>query len=68
MARRNTVYLLVTLSLDPAMCIAQAKREVRSRINEGCCHSYEQAAVKVRGSEHMGGSHPVSFTQTDGEA
>lgn len=34
--KRRTVHVLVTVSLAPGVTKAEAKREIRSRVNDGC--------------------------------
>lgn len=47
MARR---YLKITLtvSLAPGVTAAQARREVRTRVNDLCCYSLDEGEVRVQ--------------------
>lgn len=54
MPRRRYVEITLKLSLAPGVTAAQARREVRTRINEGCIyHSHieesDVRAVKIEG-------------------
>lgn len=46
--RRRIVTMLVTLSLAPGVTALEARRELRTRVNEQCCHSREEEDVRVR--------------------
>lgn len=49
-APRRTVQVVVTLSLAPGVTKAEAEREIRTRVNEGCGYysHIEEADVRIR--------------------
>lgn len=47
MKLRRLVRVQVVLSIAPGVSIGEARRELRTRCNEGCCHSREQGEVRV---------------------
>jgi hypothetical protein len=49
MAARKKVTMLLTVSVPREMSPADARREVRSLVNEQCNYSADYGAVKVRG-------------------
>jgi hypothetical protein len=48
MKKRRLIPVTVMLSVAPGMTKAQALRELRSRINDGCCYALEEREVRVR--------------------
>ena len=46
-ARRRRVRVTVELSLAPGVTAAQARRELRTRVNDLCCYSLEEGEVRV---------------------
>jgi len=46
---RKIVTMLVTVSVPRDMTAAEARREVRTNINEHCSYAAEEGDVKVRG-------------------
>ncbi len=53
MAKRE-VRCIVTLSYDDNIPAAEARRELRTRVNEGCCYSHDQSAVRVKKITRLG--------------
>lgn len=45
--RRRQIQVLVTLSLAPGVTATEARRELRSRVNDGACYSLDQEHVRV---------------------
>lgn len=48
MAKRKLVKVEVLLSVAPHIPAAEARRELRTRVNELCCYYYEEPDVRVR--------------------
>lgn len=46
--KRRTVQVLVTLSYEPHIPAAEARRELRTRVNEGRCYIHDTEDVRVR--------------------
>lgn len=46
--KRKLVTVSVTLSVLPGVSKRAAAREVRTRVNEGCCYIYDATEVRVR--------------------
>lgn len=57
--KRKTVQVVVTLSYGQTdawggpVTLAQAKRELRSRVNDLCCYSRDENEVRVRKVERF---------------
>lgn len=45
---RKLITVTVTLSVKPGVTKAEAKRELRTRVNEECCYSLDTEDVRVR--------------------
>ncbi len=59
-AKRKTIKVVVTLSYGAEsgtwsgpVTVAQAKRELRSRVNDLCCYSRDESEVRVRKVERF---------------
>lgn len=48
MARRKLIKVEVLLSVAPHISAAEARRELRTRINELCCFHHDEPDVRVR--------------------
>ena len=48
MAKRKLVRCEVTLSVASHVSAAEARRELRTRVNELCCYSLDEGEVRVR--------------------
>lgn len=46
--KRRTIQVVVTLSYADHVSAAEARRELRTRVNDGCCYSHDQEDVRVR--------------------
>lgn len=46
--KKKIVYALVALSVDPEVSAADARRELRSRVNDGCDYYYDEHQVRAR--------------------
>lgn len=46
--KRKLIEVTVTLSVEESVTKAEASREVRTRVNEGCCYVLDQEQVRVR--------------------
>lgn len=46
--RRKLVTMLVTVSVNPDMSAAEARREVRTLVNDQCNYSWDQEDIRVR--------------------
>lgn len=47
MAKRRYLQVTLKISLAPGVTAAQARREVRSRVNDLCCYSLDESDVRV---------------------
>lgn len=52
--KRRLVKVVVTLSVAPYITAPEARRELRSRVNQGCCWFYDEEDVKVREAKPIG--------------
>ncbi|MBU0801395.1 MAG: hypothetical protein KKA05_10410 [Alphaproteobacteria bacterium] len=46
--KRKLIKVTLVLSVAPGVTKAQAKREVRTRVNEECCYILDNEDVRVR--------------------
>ncbi|MBS4016809.1 MAG: hypothetical protein KGZ68_01110 [Dechloromonas sp.] len=49
--RRKLVTMLVTVSVNPDMCARDARREVRTLVNEQCNYRWDPEDIRVRSVE-----------------
>ena len=47
-AKRKFITVTVTLSVDHRVTKSEARRELRTRVNDGCCYSLDEDQVRVR--------------------
>lgn len=52
--KRKTIRVMATLSVAPHVSAAEARRELRTRVNEGCCWFYDEEDVRVRQAKPAG--------------
>lgn len=48
MAKRKMIEVKVMLSVKPGVTKSEALRELRTRVNEGCCYMLDEEDVRVR--------------------
>jgi hypothetical protein len=47
-AKRKVITVHVAVSVPEGVTKQDVKREIKARVNDGCCYSLEQEDVKVR--------------------
>lgn len=52
--KRKLIRVVVTLSVAPHVSAAEARRELRSRVNDSCCWFYDEEDVRVRQAKPAG--------------
>lgn len=48
MAKRKQIEVTVKLSVKPGITKSEAKRELKSRVNDACCYRLDEEDVKIR--------------------